>query len=345
MVTLMLFGSMVLFLVGVRMSAFFSGTETGFYRVSTLQLSLQAQRGDLQARGLQYFVSHPERFVATTLVGNNVANYLTTVAIGLIVTVFAASSGGVEILATILLTPVIFVFGELIPKSLYYRAPMTLLKRGYVCFSGFYFAFLPLSYPLILLSRLVSRIGRRETRPLEVVFGRTRLFSLLAAGQRAGILTEIQSRLAENLMQVANRRVGSLLTKIDAVGLPESATLEEVLKLAGKSGRSKILFHTENAPMNWTSYIRIADAIAMPETWRMAVHTMPEFEADRPQLEVLTELFQKYAHYGLVTESGKVQGIVNRRDLVSHLFRAVPETTTLPEPIVSTDSETETVAG
>ena len=69
-------------------------------------------------------------------------------------------------IATLLLTPVVFIFGELIPKSLYYRAPMSLLRSGSVGFSVCYYLFLLISYPLILLSRLVSRIGEQENRPL-----------------------------------------------------------------------------------------------------------------------------------------------------------------------------------
>ena len=75
---LILAASFMLFLAGMQLSAFFSGSETGFYRVSRLQLTLQKQQGDPVARRLIDFVHRPERFVATTLVGNNVANYLPT---------------------------------------------------------------------------------------------------------------------------------------------------------------------------------------------------------------------------------------------------------------------------
>ena len=166
-----MFTALLIFFLGLRLSGFFSGSETGFYRVSTLQVTLQKQRGESVGSRLFYFVSHPERFVATTLVGNNVANYLTTLAIGMLVHAIWRDSAGVqEILATLLMTPVVFIFGELIPKSLYYRAPMMLLRNGSLGFTVCYYLFSPISYPLILVSRFVSRFSTSDKRPLEVVF-------------------------------------------------------------------------------------------------------------------------------------------------------------------------------
>ena len=81
--TLLFAGAAGLFFLGLRLSAFFSGCETGFYRASFLRLTIDAQAGDRIAGRLLWFARNPGYFVATTLVGNNVANYLTTFAIGL----------------------------------------------------------------------------------------------------------------------------------------------------------------------------------------------------------------------------------------------------------------------
>src|SRR6056300_1297885 len=83
--TFFVLGTMLLFLVGLRLSAFFSGVETGFYRISVLRLNIDSQAGDKVASRLLWFIQNPSRFVATCLVGNNVANYVTTLAVGLFV--------------------------------------------------------------------------------------------------------------------------------------------------------------------------------------------------------------------------------------------------------------------
>ena len=67
-------------LLGLLLSALFSGAETGFYRAMRLRLVLDAMGGDSVARGLLFLANHPSLFVATALVGNSLANYLVTLA-------------------------------------------------------------------------------------------------------------------------------------------------------------------------------------------------------------------------------------------------------------------------
>ncbi|MDE0818943.1 MAG: DUF21 domain-containing protein, partial [Pirellulaceae bacterium] len=67
--------------IGILSSAFFSGIETGFYRVTRVRLVLDGRDGDWISRSLLWFTNNPSIFVATTLVGNNIANYLTSFAI------------------------------------------------------------------------------------------------------------------------------------------------------------------------------------------------------------------------------------------------------------------------
>ncbi|HIE99101.1 MAG TPA: DUF21 domain-containing protein [Planctomycetes bacterium] len=335
--------SVLLFLVALKLSAFFSGSETGFYRVSTLQLTLQKQRGDTVAGRLFYFVAHPERFVATTLVGNNVSNYLTTLAIGLIVgAVWQDGAGGNEIVATLLLTPVIFIFGELIPKSLYYRAPMSLLRAGSLRFNICYYLFLPISFPLIRLSRFVSNFGQSDKRPLEVVFGRTRLYGVLEAGQREGLLTELQRNLAENLMQVANQPVGQSAISASSIhGISESASIDDAVAVASATDASHVLMRPDGEPNHWSSVVRIADMLTSELAPRLVKQSLPVFDAATPRLEVLAALFRDYSPFAAVTENGEIVGIIRRQTLVSELFRVVRPASTELESLLFAGSHSE----
>ena len=180
--------AMLLFVLAVRMSAFFSGSETGFYRLSRIRLSLEAQAGDPVARRLVWFCRHPERFVATALVGNNIANYITTVAVGFLAMAWTPDRSGVaEIVLTLLSSPIIFIWGELIPKSVYLRAPMKLLRKHARALMAWYYLLRPVTVPLALISRLVERLGSMEKHPLELLFGRNRLVHDSAAETCRGL--------------------------------------------------------------------------------------------------------------------------------------------------------------
>src|SRR4030042_4230699 len=120
--------ALVLAGVGIFLSAFFSGSETGFYRATRVRLVLDALGGDPISRGLVWLTGHPSLFVATVLVGNNLANYLTTLAIVMSTQALTFQQGHTaeyltELIAPLALAPVLFVYGELLPKSLFLQAP------------------------------------------------------------------------------------------------------------------------------------------------------------------------------------------------------------------------------
>ena len=84
---------LLLLSVGAFLSALFSGSETGFYRVTRVRLLLDGLGGDPVARMLLRLTNHPALFVATTLIGNNVANYVMSLGIVLAVHLLFAFPG------------------------------------------------------------------------------------------------------------------------------------------------------------------------------------------------------------------------------------------------------------
>ena len=121
----------ILVAAGLFLSAFFSGSETGFYRVTRVRLVMDAKSGKWIARSLLWLISRPSIVVATVLIGNNIANYM--VSLGLLLASQSLLSNWNEQIQTflpVLATPFLFVYGELLPKYLYYNAPYILSTRG-----------------------------------------------------------------------------------------------------------------------------------------------------------------------------------------------------------------------
>lgn len=116
---------------GLVLSAFFSGTEIGFYRTSRVRLVLDAKGGDWIARLLVALGNRPVLFIATILVGNNIANNLVSLALVIGTEAsFGTVHKGVEILVPLVFAPFLFVYGELIPKQVFLQAPRRLLGRA-----------------------------------------------------------------------------------------------------------------------------------------------------------------------------------------------------------------------
>lgn len=116
---------------GLFFSAFYSGSETGLYCLDRVRLHLAADRKSPSALRLLKLLADEQSVLMMTLVGTNVANYGTTAAFAaMLVHTFELSEGSIELLTTVLLTPIVFVLAEATPKNIYQRRADSLMYRG-----------------------------------------------------------------------------------------------------------------------------------------------------------------------------------------------------------------------
>lgn len=323
--TLYVLGIAMLFLLGLRLSAFFSGAETGFYRVSLLRINIDAQAGDGIAARLLWFLQNPSYFVATCLVGNNVANYVTTLAIGLSVAhLLPGRSGWGEVIATILISPVVFICGELLPKNLYFRAPMKLLRKDTHLFQMFYSLFLPVSFPMIALTKLFERFATDGQRPAGQALGRNRLAQVLSVGHREGILVDVQNRMITGLMKIAHEQVTAGMTpSARIIGLSETAGRDEILQTARGYGASYVCIRRDDDENGWYGYVRTVDALFAAGPIAPMIVTVPRFRTSHNRQEALLAMREAGCKIGIVEDDeGQALGIIYEQGLIDALLRA-----------------------
>ena len=246
--------------LGFCLSAFFSGSETGFYRATRLRMVLDAMAGDRVARGLLFLTNHPALFVATALVGNSVANYMislaTVIVIGHLVPLAPQAA---EIVASIVLAPVVLVYGELLPKNLFLQAPNRLLRRGGAVFLFFVVLFFPLAGLLWLLGRLLARItGHFGSEPVRLVLAQRELRQILSEGHEAGILHRAQQSLAHGILAVARKPVRQFLSPPgQIVQVRAGMSKRAALRLAERSHTA--VMPVANAARRLIGYVRVID--------------------------------------------------------------------------------------
>lgn len=205
----MLLFALFLGLLGLMLSASFSGSETAFYRTPKLRIKLDAMEGDRIAHRLLRLVNNPSMFVATILVGNNVANYAVSTATVLGVGVLMPNAKGIafEIGSTLLLAPFLFIYGEMFPKYLCLHAPNRMLRLLSPLILFFYRLFLPITALLWLLNRILAKLLGEAREMLDLTLGRQELTRVLDEGQETGILFDAQRRLADGVFDVSDRLI------------------------------------------------------------------------------------------------------------------------------------------
>jgi len=314
--------SVVLLLAGVGLcsSALCSGLETGFYRATRVRLVLDTLGGDLIARGLIWLTNRPMLFVATILVGNNLANYLTSFSIVLGTQIVCGPGAHVaELVAPLAWAPVLFVFGELLPKNLCLAAPNRFLRLGSPLFLVLLVLLLPASLLLWALNWLLSRFVAQPPEQVRLTLARRELQRLLAEGEEAGILHPAQQSLARSIFASSGRRAAQLATPLRNVPRArEGMSKEDVLRLASRYRMASI---PVEAAGELTGYVRVAE-LAMADT-EMLGPLRPLIAIPHTANHVNAMVQMENAGQDLarvVNAQGQTVGILTARSLRAPLF-------------------------
>ncbi len=308
--------AILLFSIGLMFSAFFSGTETGLYRVSRTRLVLDSLSGSWAGRGLVWLLNHPAIFVATTLVGNNLANYTTSFAV--VMFVGAAFEGGasMELGMTVVMTPVVFVCGELLPKHLFFQAPYRLLMATRWVLLTMTVLFSPVSCLLALLGNALQAMTGQTPFRVNLTMARGDLNRVLRDGHEAGILTASQRSLAQNIFEIGNQaavqfgvrpgRLAVVDTPVDlAMARHQARRCNHPIILVRRRGRI-------------IGFYRFADLIGkevVPDPLPVVRGSL----SDR-HLSVLLQLYDANSDVAVLYDAnGILAGVVTRRQLVEPL--------------------------
>ncbi len=305
---------------GVFLSGLFSGSETGFYRITRVRLVLDARGGDVIARGLWWLSNRPSLFIATTLVGNNIANYLVSLAI-----VMAAArlelGHALELSAPVLLSPLLFVYGELLPKNLYLEAPNLLLRRSGPLLLFFSVLLAPLSVLLWGLSKLLEYISGESPQKVQLNIARRELGAVLDEGHQIGILNPAQRQLAQGLFAAANQPVTDFTQPLARIVRGSTKNSKaELLRQAVRYQLAEIPIEDPKSH-ELVGYVRAVDLRISPGT-DLPIRELVDLEAGAPHIAALVKLHTSNASMGRVLgPQGEVIGIVSARELRTPLFR------------------------
>lgn len=315
--------ALLLGLIGLVLSGVFSGSETGFYRVTRVRLALDAMSGDYVARGLSWLTNHPQLFVATTLIGNNLANYLTSLAA---VILTERLLGGVthlnELVAPLVLAPILFVYGELLPKYLFHEAPNRLLRRVGPFFLIFALLALPLSALLWAVGRLIEWLLGESPQRVQLTLVREYLERVFEEGHEAGILRTAQRQLAQGLLAVAGNSVLSFVTptyRLPAARLDMSKS--DCIRLARRQRADALPVEDATPHRRLVGYVRIADLLLSTDEGIRPLRPLIDVPASDTHIAALMRMHNAGESIARVVDTqGKTVGLLTAATLRAPLF-------------------------
>ncbi len=235
----------VAFLVCLGLSAFFSSAESAFIALPKLRIRYLVESGVRGAEKLARVADRPERMLATVLLGNNLVN----IAAATLGTIMAVTVWGLlwgPIIATVGVTAIILVFGEVIPKtfavhhaqrlSLIYANPLRIME---LCF-----------YPFILA---LERIGLRFTRIVTVseednkIISEGEIRSAINVGESEGVVEEDEAKILRQVFEFTDRPVSKVMVPRTEITWVEQGTkLSDFLNLYTQGRYSRFPVYKDN---------------------------------------------------------------------------------------------------
>ncbi len=315
-----------MFALGLFLSAFFSGSETGFYRATRVRLVLDAVGGNLVARGLLGLTNNPTLFVATTLIGNNVANYLTSLAVVLAARLmFTSHAGFVELVGPVVMTPVVFVYGELLPKDLFYKAPNRLLRLGGPLFLLCVVLFSPVSALLWAMGRCLQWLVGESPETVRALLARQELQGVFDEGQEAGLLRPAQRALATRLFATSSQPVTDFCHPVSRAPLLKlGQSKEQILAQARRQRFSSALVAGDQRRKEYLGYVKIVDLYLDPSPTLDPEHLRPLPDVSSSETHGAVLLRMQSARESMVRvvdSQGKSVGLLTNHDLTRPLLQ------------------------
>jgi len=308
-------------LAGLCLSGFFSGAETGLYRLNRLRLELGVREKKTRAIRLSQLLEDEPGALSVALIGTNIANYITTsaVAYGLadLVGVRATTT---ELYTVALVTPVVFVFGEMVPKNLFRLHADLLMLRGS--------ALLAWSDRLIrmtglvwLLTRLAGAAGRfvGSSAVRGVLTPKWRIATMLQEALADSLHFEEHSDLIERVCRLSEIPVLSVMVPRNRVRvIAADADRRELIRIARRTRHGRLPVY-ESSPHRIVGIVKV-DALLVDDRWKSVSERMRRVITLTPHdtvADAMTRLQQAKRGMAVVTDrGGQMLGIVTLKDLL-----------------------------
>ncbi len=304
----------------VLLSAFFSATETAFSSLNKTRLKSMSENGNRKAERALRLAENYDELLSTILIGNNIVN----IGLASIATIFFVDllgGGAGPSVSTIVTTVVVLIFGEISPKSMAKESPESFAMAVSGIISALTKVFKPINWLFskwkVLLSKLFKvKDDRRLTQD--------ELITLVEEVEQEGGMDADDSDLVRSAIEFHDQEVADILTpRVRVEGVPQDASYAEISEIFEESGYSRLPVYDETIDrivgvIHQKDFYRKTreDKVNLPEIMKS-----PVFVTENTKISDLMRLLQRTKSQlaVVVDEYGGTVGIVTMEDILEEL--------------------------
>ncbi|WP_026450379.1 hemolysin family protein [Aequorivita capsosiphonis] len=323
--------SIIIILSMLVFSAFFSGMEIAYVSSNKIHIEIEKKQNNFLAGILKKITKRPSKFIATMLVGNNIALVIYGFFMGDLLMEYIPLAGFTGLLVqTIISTLVILLTAEFLPKVFFQIYANNLIKVFAIPAYFFYVLFSFISEFVIWISDLVLKlVFKSEGDTVQLTFSKLELGNYISeqmdiAETKEEMDSEIQIfQNALDFSEVKSRE--AMLPRTEVVAVDIDTSPKELAKLFTETGLSKILIFKENID-DILGYVHSFELFKKPATIKkvlMPVVFVPETMLIKDVLGILSKKRKSIAV--VIDEYGGTSGIITVEDIIEELFGEIED--------------------
>ncbi len=312
---------LIVLLFFLVLSFFFSGLETGMLSIDQIKLEQEAKKSKSKAVLLQ-FVRQPDKFLGTTLIGNNIANVIiaslsTYLANRLFAPVFDARY------TSLVVGIVVLISGEMIPKTIFRDNAETLIPLFFPLLQFFYYLLKPLVMIVTLLNNFLRQLLKLEEGYQYDYLTKDDL-SFLLSQTAIDETNDHQIEMIEDALDFTELDARNVMVpRTDIVAIQDKTSLSEVANIARKEGFTRYPVYCNNID-DIIGILIIYDILKQdcsPDMTAGDIIHEPLFAPENTDLDVLLKEMQtKQRSMAIIVDSfGGTAGIVTMEDILEEI--------------------------
>ena len=297
---------LIVILLCVALSAYFSATETAFNTFNKIRVKNLAEKGNRKAAKALELAENYDTLISTILIGNNIVNILAASLATLYFTEKLAGGAAADFATTIstaVMTLIVLTFGEICPKTIAKQTPDKFVLFATPIIAFLVVIFKPLSAIFKALQKLLSKIfkpGEDQGMTEE------ELISIIEEAAEDGNIDEEESTLIKSAIEFNELEVGDIFTpRIDITAVRSDITKDEMSKVFTESGYSRIpIYDGDLDNIHGIVYYKDFFSDAQAEDVEIGDIVKPVMYVTKTQKinDVLKDLQEKQMHLAVVTD-------------------------------------------
>ena len=313
---------LVVVLVCILLSGYFSATETAFTAINKIRLRAKAEDGDKGAKRVLKLADNYDRLLTTILIGNNIVNILASSLFTLLmIALIPKNEGLATTLSTVILTVVILIFGEITPKVLAKEFPEGFARFSAPFINVLAWLLIPFTFLFGLWKKLLLKIFKHKE---DNAITDDELKILVEEAEHEGGINAQESDLIRSAIEFNDLEAKDILVpRVDVIAIDCQTPLTEVDKIFMETRYSRLPVYKDTVDniigiLHGKDFIkqRLDENFSLEKASKPAIVVVSTTKISA----VLQQLQKSKSHMAVVSgEFGDTVGIITMEDILEEL--------------------------